>query len=80
MTSLSLPPIMGGAQRSGRRRPTPAAWRWRMAEGNRPSWQSFLANLRKPVPLRRKVWLVARNWLKVRKADTCCGHPGEPGC
>jgi hypothetical protein len=51
-----------------------------MAEGNRPSWQSFLANLRKPVPLRRKVWLVARNWLKVRKADTCCGHPGEPGC
>lgn len=51
-----------------------------MATGNRPSITAFLANLKAPMPLKRKVWLVIRNWLKIRKWSTCCGHPGEPGC
>jgi hypothetical protein len=24
--------------------------------------------------------LLGNNWIKVRKRQTCCGHPGEPGC
>ena len=43
----------------------------------RASWQ----NLRVPMSLRRKLRLVARNeWIKLRHAQPCCGHPGEPGC
>jgi hypothetical protein len=40
-----------------------------------------LANLRQPMPLPRKFYLIMRNtWLKIRTGSTCCGHHGEPGC
>ncbi len=46
-----------------------------------PSARSFFTNLKQPMPLRRKAWLVARNnWIKLSKRQSCCGHPGEPGC
>ena len=38
-------------------------------------------NLRQPMPLGRKIWLVLRNsWLKIRTRSDCCGNYGEPGC
>jgi hypothetical protein len=41
----------------------------------------FLTNLRQPMPLGRKLRLLLRNnWIKLRHAQACCGHPGEPGC
>ena len=46
-----------------------------------PSPSAFLNNLRKPMPLGRKVRLVVRNSaLKAIHLSQCCGHPGEPGC
>ncbi len=47
-----------------------------------PSPQSYLENLRAPLPLRTKIALIARNVLRrfFPKPSTCCGHPGEPGC
>lgn len=45
----------------------------------------FLTNLQAPMPLRRKLWLLARNnWRRAYRLATtgqsCCGHHGEPGC
>ena len=41
----------------------------------------FIANLRQEMPLGRKLELLRRNvWLKISMHQTCCGHPGEPGC
>jgi len=46
-----------------------------------PSNAAFMANLRKPMPLERKLKLLAGNtWIKISKRQSCCGHPGEPGC
>ena len=40
-----------------------------------------LANLRQPMPLKRKLRLLLRNnWIKIRKRQDCCGNHGEPGC
>jgi hypothetical protein len=42
---------------------------------------AFFTNLRAPMPLRRKIYLLFRNnWIKISKRQPCCGHPGEPGC
>jgi hypothetical protein len=42
---------------------------------------AFVQNLRVEMPLARKLKLVAANtWIKISRAQTCCGHPGEPGC
>jgi hypothetical protein len=43
------------------------------------SGDSFLANLRQPMPLGRKLRLLMKNRLRFPPAP-CCGHPGEPGC
>lgn len=41
---------------------------------------AFLTNWHADMPWRKKVRLLFRNnWIKVRKHQTCCGHPGEPG-
>jgi hypothetical protein len=38
-------------------------------------------NLRRPMPLGRKIKLVLRNNLiKLRTGSSCCGNYGEPGC
>lgn len=47
--------------------------------------RNFLTNLQVPMPLHRKLWLLARNnWLRgyhlVTTGQGCCGHHGEPGC
>lgn len=51
------------------------------SEGHQPTPSEALQNLRQPMPLTRKMYLVVRNnWRKVRTASTCCGNYGEPGC
>jgi hypothetical protein len=48
---------------------------------HKPVPQGFLENLRQPMPLRRKLRLIARNnWIKIRSGSNCCGNHGEPGC
>jgi hypothetical protein len=45
----------------------------------RPQW--FFSNFAQPMPLPRKLGLALRNtWIKVSHLQSCCGHPGEPGC
>jgi hypothetical protein len=42
---------------------------------------AFQRNIRVPMPIGRKVYLVVRNTgLKIVRLKQCCGHPGEPGC
>lgn len=46
-----------------------------------PSSNAALRNLRQPMPLAKKLKLVARNTtIKITRRQHCCGHPGEPGC
>jgi hypothetical protein len=41
----------------------------------------FFTNMSAPMPFHRKVYLVFRNnFIKIGKRQSCCGHPGEPGC
>jgi hypothetical protein len=47
--------------------------------------RNYFTNLEAPMPLSRKVWLLARNnflrgYRIVTLQGSCCGHPGEPGC
>lgn len=53
-----------------------------MCDGHRHDpLRDTIANLRRPMPLGRKLRLVAKNtWLRVRRLSTCCGNYGEPGC
>jgi hypothetical protein len=53
-----------------------------MCDGQqRGTAQETLDNLRKPMPLARKVHLfVSNNWRKLRTRSDCCGKYGEPGC
>jgi hypothetical protein len=52
-----------------------------MCSNTAPSQAAFLVNLRKPMPLAQKLHLLRRNtWIKISMHQTCCGHPGEPGC
>ena len=47
----------------------------------RPSAQSFFTNFRGNMPWIKKIYLLIRNnWIKIRNFQSCCGHPGEPGC
>ena len=51
------------------------------ASESRPSLNATIANLRAPMPLGKKLRMMARNyWLRIAKRQDCCGHPGEPGC
>ena len=52
-----------------------------MCAGNGPTPSAFTRNLRTPMPLGKKLRLVSSNLcIKVSRHQTCCGHPGEPGC
>jgi hypothetical protein len=52
-----------------------------MCAGAGPDGSAWIRNLRKPMPLGRKLRLVARNtWIKISRLQSCCGHHGEPGC
>ncbi|MCX5888293.1 MAG: hypothetical protein NTY36_02440 [Deltaproteobacteria bacterium] len=47
----------------------------------RPSARAFWTNLSGPRPRPEKIRLLLRNnWLKLVRIESCCGHPGEPGC
>jgi hypothetical protein len=46
-----------------------------------PSVKAFWTNMSAPMPLGRKLHLLLRNNLiKLKRRQSCCGHPGEPGC
>jgi len=46
-----------------------------------PFMRAFFTNMSARMPLRRKLYLVFRNnMIKLIKHQSCCGHPGEPGC
>jgi hypothetical protein len=48
---------------------------------NRPDTEAFIRNMKQPMPLAKKLRLVARNnAIKITRLQSCCGHPGEPGC
>jgi hypothetical protein len=48
---------------------------------SRKSPRNFLTNLDAPIPLPRKLYLLARNLsIRVVERQTCCGDDGEPGC
>lgn len=52
-----------------------------MCKDGAPTPSAFIANLRAPMPLARKLKLIARNMtIKIVHVQSCCGHPGEPGC
>jgi len=52
-----------------------------MHKKHRPSPRDFLTNLKAHMPFTRKLSLLIRNnATKILKGQTCCGHPGEPGC
>jgi hypothetical protein len=52
-----------------------------MCGENMPRPSDYMANLREPMPLGRKLRLIAHNtWRKMRGLKPCCGHHGEPGC
>ncbi len=47
----------------------------------RPDPGKFWENLRRPMPLGRKVrLLVANMWRRAVRLQDCCGHAGQPGC
>ncbi|MBM4444163.1 MAG: hypothetical protein FJ020_02530 [Chloroflexi bacterium] len=47
----------------------------------RPSLRAVFTNMKAPMPLHRKLYLVLRNnWIKIRTRQSCCGHLGQPGC
>lgn len=48
---------------------------------NQQSFRHFLTNLDQPMPLPEKLGKLARNlWRRAVLRQSCCGHPGEPGC
>ena len=51
------------------------------AMARRQSMRVFFTNLEQTMPLPEKAWKLTRNlWRRVLLRQTCCGHPGEPGC
>ena len=62
----------GGTNGRGGAAPTPPSG---------PSPDAAWRNLTQPMPLGRKIRLTVRNTsIKIKTHQTCCGHPGEPGC
>jgi len=46
-----------------------------------PDPAAFANNLSAPMSASRKLRLIVRNnALKIARLQSCCGHPGEPGC
>ena len=47
----------------------------------KPNVKDAVENIRKPMPLSKKLALLVRNnTYKLLNLKSCCGHPGEPGC
>jgi hypothetical protein len=46
-----------------------------------PTLQAFFTNMSVRMPIHKKLYLVFRNnMIKIVKRQSCCGHPGKPGC
>ena len=46
-----------------------------------PSPRKSVRNLTQPMPLDTKLRYIARNlWIRASRLQSCCGHPGQPGC
>ena len=49
--------------------------------GTRLNPSAFLTNLRVDMPLSKKLCFIFKNqWIKIKNLQSCCDHPGEPGC
>jgi hypothetical protein len=43
--------------------------------------KAVIDNLKKAMPLGKKIILLIKNYaIKITRFQSCCGHPGEPGC
>jgi hypothetical protein len=43
--------------------------------------EAVIRNWKQPMPLPKKLALGLRNTtIKITRLQSCCGHPGEPGC
>ena len=52
-----------------------------MCANKLPSAKDAVDNLKKPMSLGKKIGLMIKNSLiKITRFQSCCGHPGEPGC
>jgi len=52
-----------------------------MCENKSPNLKDFVGNLKKPMPLSKKLALVLKNnALKLVRLRSCCGNHGRPGC
>jgi len=52
-----------------------------MCATERPNVKAVIDNLKKPMPLGKKISLMLKNSaIKIARFQSCCGHPGEPGC
>ena len=52
-----------------------------MCSDKKPNIHDVVDNLKKPMPLSQKVGSILKNnLLKIVRRQSCCGHPGEPGC
>lgn len=52
-----------------------------MCASERPDLKAVIDNLKQPLPILRKIFLLIKNsLLKIIRLRSCCGHPGEPGC
>ncbi|MGA1876124.1 MAG: hypothetical protein ACMUIA_11005 [bacterium] len=47
----------------------------------RLSMRAYFTNMKSDIPRMEKARLLARNSLiRLTRGQSCCGHPGEPGC
>ena len=47
----------------------------------KPDARAFYTNLGVNMPWSDKLRLLFRNtWIKIKRLQSCCGNPGEPGC
>ncbi len=52
-----------------------------MCSQSAPGPSAYVRNLRAPMPVGEKLRLISSNtWIKITRLQSCCGHPGEPGC
>ena len=52
-----------------------------MCASKRPNVKAVISNLKVQMPLGKKIHLfIKNNLIKIIKLQSCCGHPGEPGC
>jgi hypothetical protein len=52
-----------------------------MCATEHPNVKAVIDNLKKPMPLVKRISLTLKNSvIKIVRFQNCCGHPGESGC